>query len=121
MAIHFSKLHATGNDFVLIDARNIKRNWPKLAREMFHRHFGIGSDGLILLKNSRNADFEMRMINPDGSEAQVCGNGLRCFAKYVVDSGLFSGKRLTVSTLAGIKPIQVFTSRGNVSRAKVNS
>ena len=120
MAITFTKLQATGNDFILIDARNIRRDWHKLARDMCHRHFGIGSDGLILLKNSTRADFEMRMINPDGSEAQVCGNGLRCFAKYVVDSGLSSGKRVTVSTLAGIKPIQVFTSHGKVSRAKVN-
>ncbi len=120
MAISFTKLQATGNDFILIDARNMKRGWHKLAREMCPRHFGIGSDGLILLRNSKKADFEMRMLNPDGSEAQVCGNGLRCFAKYVVDNGFFSGKRLTVSTLAGIKPIQVFTSRGKVSKAKVN-
>jgi diaminopimelate epimerase len=120
MTLTFTKLQATGNDFILIDARNIRRDWHKLARNMCHRHFGIGSDGLILLKNSTKADFEMRMINPDGSEAQVCGNGLRCFAKYVVDSGIFTGKRVTVSTLAGIKPILVFTSQGKVSRAKVN-
>lgn len=120
MAINFTKLQATGNDFILIDARKMKHNWHKLAQEMCHRHFGIGSDGLILLKNSSKADFEMRMLNPDGSEAQVCGNGLRCFAKYVFDNGLFSGKRLRVSTLAGVKQIQVFTSRGKVSRAKVN-
>lgn len=118
--INFTKLQATGNDFILIDDRKVNHDWHKLAQDMCHRHFGIGSDGLILLKSSKNADFEMRMINPDGSEAQVCGNGLRCFAKYVVDSGLFSGKRLAVSTLAGIKPIQVFISRGKVSRAKVN-
>ena len=120
MAISFTKLQATGNDFILIDARNMKHDWHKLAREMCHRNFGIGSDGLILIRNSKKADFEMRMLNPDGSEAQVCGNGLRCFAKYVIDNGLFSRKRLTVSTLAGIKPIQVFTLRGKVSRAKVN-
>ena len=120
MALTFTKLQATGNDFILVDARNIRRDWHKLARDMCHRHFGIGSDGLILLKNSTKADFEMRMINPDGSEAQVCGNGLRCFAKYVVDRGIFTEKRVTVSTLAGIKPIQVFTSQGKVNRAKVN-
>jgi diaminopimelate epimerase len=120
MTINFTKLQATGNDFVLIDARDLKLDWTKLAQDMCHRHFGVGSDGLILLLNSTTADFEMKMLNPDGSEAQVCGNGLRCFAKYVVDSGLSSGKRITVSTLAGIKPIEVFLSRGKVSRAKVN-
>lgn len=120
MAIKFTKLQATGNDFVLIDARNMRQDWAKLALDMCHRHFGIGADGIILLLPSSAADFEMRIINSDGSEAQVCGNGLRCFAKYVVDNGLFQGKQLTVSTLAGIKPIQVFISQGKVSRAKVN-
>lgn len=120
MAINFTKLQATGNDFILIDARNIKQDWAKLALDMCHRHFGVGADGIILLLASRTADFEMRIINSDGSEAQICGNGLRCFAKYVVDNGLFSGTQLTVSTLAGTKPIQVFLSRGKVSRAKVN-
>lgn len=120
MAINFTKLQATGNDFILVDARNMKQDWSKLAKDMCHRHFGIGSDGLILLMAANTADFEMRIINSDGSEAQVCGNGLRCLAKYVVDNDLFSGTQLTVSTLAGIKPIQVFTSQGKVSRAKVN-
>ncbi|MFC1905771.1 diaminopimelate epimerase [Chloroflexota bacterium] len=120
MVVNFSKLQATGNDFILIDARNIKRNWPKLAQDMCHRHFGVGSDGLILLKNSRKADFEMRMLNPDGSEAQVCGNGLRCFAKYVVDNGIITRNRLTVTTLSGIKSIRVYTSQGKVNRVKVN-
>src|SRR4030065_30470 len=115
MAINFTKLQATGNDFILIDAHNMKQGWSELARDMCHRHFGVGADGLILLMASNIADFEMRIINSDGSEAQVCGNGLRCFAKYVVDNGLFSGTQLTVSTLAGIKSIKVFTSRGKVN------
>lgn len=120
MAINFSKLQATGNDFILIDARNIRQDWHKLAQDMCHRHFGVGADGLILLMASSTADFKMKIINSDGSEAQVCGNGLRCFAKYVVDNGLFLGTCLTISTLAGIKPIQVFISQGEVSQAKVN-
>ncbi len=91
-----------------------------MARAMCHRHFGIGSDGLIILLNSKVATFEMRMFNPDGSEAQVCGNGLRCFAKYVVDQGLYHGRKFTIATLAGIKPVQVFVSQNKVSRVKVN-
>jgi diaminopimelate epimerase len=120
MAIKFTKLQATGNDFVLIDARNMKQDWVKLAKDMCHRHFGIGSDGLILLLNSQIADFEMRMFNPDGSEAQVCGNGLRCFAKYVIDNEGYSKTEFSISTLAGIKMIQVFLSNGKVSKVKVN-
>lgn len=120
MAINFSKLQATGNDFILIDARNTDQDWHKLSQDMCQRHFGVGADGLILLMASSTADFEMKIINSDGSEAQVCGNGLRCFAKYVIDNGLFSGTSLTVSTLAGIRQIQVFMSQGKVSKAKVN-
>jgi diaminopimelate epimerase len=120
MATKFTKLQATGNDFVLIDARNMKQDWVKLAKDMCHRHFGIGSDGLILILNSKTADFEMKMFNPDGSEAQVCGNGIRCFAKYVIDNDGYSKTEFTISTLAGIKPIQVFLSQGKVSKVKVN-
>jgi len=120
MSINFTKLQATGNDFILIDVRNINQDWRRLAQDMCHRHFGIGADGLILLMNSDLADFAMKIINSDGSEAQVCGNGLRCFAKYVVDNSLFKGTNLTVATMAGVKPIQVFMSQGKVTRAKVN-
>lgn len=120
MVINFAKLQATGNDFILIDARNMDQDWHKLALDMCHRHFGVGADGLILLMSSNTADFEMKIINSDGSEAQVCGNGLRCFAKYVIDNGFFKGTNLMISTLAGIKSIQVFVSEGKVSRAKVN-
>lgn len=120
MSINFTKLQATGNDFILVDGHTMNQDWAKLAPAMCHRHFGIGADGIILVLPSAIADFEMRIINSDGSEAQTCGNGLRCFAKYVVDSGLFHGTQLTVSTLAGIKSIQVFMSRGKVSLAKVN-
>lgn len=120
MAIDFTKLQATGNDFILIDARNFNLNWNKLAQDMCNRHFGIGADGLILLLNSDYANFEMRIINSDGSEAQVCGNGLRCFAKYVIDHGLCQGTELTISTLAGMKSIKVSLSEGKVNRAIVN-
>jgi diaminopimelate epimerase len=100
----FTKLQATGNDFVLIEAEKMRRDWPKLSRAMCDRRFGVGSDGLTLLLKSKAADFRMRMFNPDGSEAEVCGNGLRCFARYVVSTGLADARRsITIETSAGIK------------------
>ena len=116
----FTKLQATGNDFILIYARNIDLDWPKLARDMCHRHCGIGADGLLLVIPSNAADLKMRMFNPDGSEAEICGNGLRCFAKYVVDRGIAARQNLTVETVVGTRTIQASISQGKVSHAKVN-
>ena len=100
----FTKLQATGNDFILIEADRMRRDWAKLSQAMCDRRFGVGSDGLILLLKSKVADFRMRMFNPDGSEAEVCGNGLRCFARYVVSSGPADARRsITIETSAGIK------------------
>ena len=116
----FTKLQATGNDFILIYTRNMDLDGPKLARDMCHRHKGIGADGLLLVIPSNTADLKMRMFNPDGSEAEVCGNGLRCFAKYVIDRGIAARQNLTVETAAGTKTIQASISQGKVSHAKVN-
>jgi len=118
--VNFSKLQATGNDFILLDARNMERDWSKLARDMCHRQFGIGADGLLLVISSDTANLKMRLFNSDGSEAEVSGNGLRCFAKYVIDRKIVPGPSLTVETLAGIRTIQVSISQGKVNRAKVN-
>ena len=102
----FVKLQATGNDFVMVDARRLKRSWSPLAKAMCHRRLGIGSDGLILLLNSSKADWRMRMFNPDGSEAEACGNGLRCFARYAIEAGLAApDKVLKVETAGGLKNI----------------
>ncbi len=120
MTMNFTKLQAIGNDFIVLDARNMERDWAKLAQDMCHRHFGIGADGLILVMASNAADLKMRILNPDGSEAEVCGNGLICLARYVIGKGIISGSRLTVETLAGNKTIQAFMPRGKVNRAKVN-
>jgi len=120
MTVKFTKFQATGNDFIIIDARDIDRDWSKLAREMCHRNFGVGADGIILVKDSGSADFKMRIINSDGSEAEICGNGIRCFAKYIIDRGMVPGSDLTVSTLAGIKKVQTFASAGKVQKARVN-
>ncbi|MBL7062402.1 MAG: diaminopimelate epimerase [Dehalococcoidia bacterium] len=116
----FTKLQATGNDFILIYARNMELDWPKLARDMCHRHCGIGADGLLLVIPSNAADLKMRMFNPDGSEAEVCGNGLRCFAKYVIDRGIAARQNLTVETIVGTRTIQASIAQGKVSHAKVN-
>ena len=118
--MNFIKSQATGNDFILVDARNIERDWAKLAQDMCHPHFGIGADGLILVMVSNGASLRMRMLNPDGSEAEICGNGLRCFAKYVIDRQIAPVPSLTVETLAGSRTVQAFLSQGKVHQARVN-
>jgi len=115
----FSKLQATGNDFILVNAMNMERNWAELARTMCQHHFGIGADGLILVQESTIADLKMRIFNPDGSEAEVCGNGLRCFAKYAIEKGV-SGYPLSVETLSGIRKVKAYMSRNKVNRVEVN-
>lgn len=104
----FTKMHGTGNDYIYINAISEKIKKPEeLAVKMSDRHFGIGSDGLILIEKSDRADFRMHMFNPDGSEAEMCGNGIRCFAKYVYDRGLAKAPEVSVETLAGIKTIKL--------------
>lgn len=118
--ISFTKLQGTGNDFILADARNIERDWNRLACEMCHRYFGVGADGFILVANSDKAELKMRLFNSDGSEAEVSGNGLRCFAKYVIDRRFASGPNLTVETISGIRAIQTTEVGGKVANARVN-
>jgi diaminopimelate epimerase len=125
----FSKLQATGNDFILMDARTMGGEWSKLARAMCDRHFGIGADGLILVQDSTTADLKMRIFNSDGSEAEVSGNGLRCFARYAIEKGL-SGKMslqmeqgnrsLTIDTLSGVRKVKAYMSGNKVNRIEVN-
>ncbi len=119
--MRFVKLQASGNDFILIDWRGQpRRDWPALARRLCHRHLGVGGDGLLLVLSSRKADLSMRLFNPDGSEAETSGNGLRCFAKYAVEAGLAPKDAVKVETKAGIKTIVPFLQRGKVVRARVN-
>ena len=106
MAVKFAKMQATGNDFVVIEAGE-ERNWPDLARAMCDRHFGVGSDGLILVVSSKAAELGMQMFNPDGSEAEACGNGLRCVAKYALERGLAgAGRQFRVETLDGVRKVK---------------
>ena len=104
--MNFIKLQATGNDFILIDARRMKRDWSALSKAMCHRNFGVGADGLLLILPSKIADFYMRMFNPDGSEAEACGNGLRCAARYAKENGLARGAEIRIETPAGIKRLR---------------
>ena len=112
MKIPFTKMHGLGNDFILIDCRNKAFSsqlsaLSSLSKRLCHRRFGIGADQLLLLYPSDIADFKMRIFNADGSEVEMCGNGIRCFARYIWDRGLSEKDRLSVETMAGIiKPFK---------------
>ena len=127
--MRFSKLQATGNDFIVVDARTETAEWPKLAQAMCNRHFGVGADGLMLVQSSASADLKMRLFNADGSEAEVSGNGLRCLARYAIEKGLVGNVpareepgnlRLSIETLAGVRKVEAHMSGNKVSRVEVN-
>jgi len=119
--MRITKMHGLGNDYVYI-APTEERDWPALARAVSDRHFGVGSDGLILALPSSVADLRMRMFNADGSEAEMCGNGIRCLVKFAIEEGLVPPAReeVAVETLAGIKVVQVFRENGVVTGARVD-
>lgn len=119
--INFTKMQGIGNDYVYIDAinQNIK-NESSLAKFISNRHFGIGSDGLILICKSDVADFKMRMFNSDGSEAEMCGNGIRCLGKFVYDKRLTRKKEINIETLAGIRTLILNIEDGKVKTVKVD-
>ena len=119
--IKFTKMQGLGNDYVYMDAIHQKiENESSLAQFVSNRHFGIGSDGLILICKSDIADFKMRMFNSDGSEAEMCGNGIRCVGKFVYDKGLTDKTTVTIETLAGIKTLELNTKAGKVETVKVD-
>ncbi len=105
--MNFTKLQSAGNDFVLVETSNMSHNWAQTARAICWRHFGIGADGLLLLMPSEAADFAMKVFNADGSEAEACGNGLRCLIKYAIATGLTQAQEITVATAAGIRKAQL--------------
>lgn len=108
--IHFTKMHGLGNDYVFVDCTENKNYIPNpssFSKIISNRNFGIGSDGLILIEDSKLADFKMRIFNSDGSEAEMCGNGIRCVGKYVYDNHLTEKNTLEVETLAGIKKLNL--------------
>ncbi len=122
MKIPFVKMQGAGNDYVYIDATKIDiPDIPKAAEIVSDRHFGIGSDGLILIYDSDIADYKMRMFNADGSEGQMCGNGIRCVAKYIYDRNMIKNLETSIETMAGIKYIDMFPDdEDNVKSARVN-
>jgi len=113
-------MHGAGNDYVVIDGCREQVGRPgSLARRMCDRRFGVGSDGLIVLLPSSEADLRMRMFNPDGSEAEMCGNGIRCLGKLAHDRGHVKGKEFTVETKAGVKRLRLIRSGGRRARLEV--
>ncbi|MCP4267774.1 MAG: diaminopimelate epimerase [Candidatus Brocadiaceae bacterium] len=116
----FTKMQGIGNDYVYVNCFEENVNNPsELAITISDRHFGIGSDGLILILPSQIADAKMRIFNADGSEAQMCGNGIRCVAKYMYTSGLRKNDKMTIETAAGLKAIELTVEKNNVSQVKV--
>ena len=115
-------MHGLGNDYVYIDCTEEQKikNISSLAQFISNRHFGVGSDGLILICKSDIADFKMRMFNYDGTEAEMCGNGIRCVGKFVYDKGLTKKDNITVETLAGIKKLKFNIKEGNVETVEVD-
>ena len=117
----FTKMQGIGNDYVYVNCFEEKVENPgKLAVRVSDRHFGIGSDGLILIKPSERADFCMEMYNADGSEGAMCGNGVRCVGKYVYDYGLTEQTSIQVETKSGIKYLDLTVEEGKVSQVRVN-
>jgi diaminopimelate epimerase len=118
----FTKMHGAGNDYVYVDCfKEQVGNPAEVAIKVSNRNFGIGSDGLILIMPSDKADVRMRMFNSDGSESEMCGNGIRCVAKYAYDHGIVNKKEITAETGAGILTLQLFPDSNNkVQRVRVN-
>lgn len=117
----FTKMHGIGNDYVYVNCfQEEVKNPAEVSKYVSDRHFGIGSDGLILIKPSDVADFKMDMYNADGSQGEMCGNGIRCVAKYVYDYGLTDKETISVETLAGIKHLELTIDAGKVALVKVN-
>ena len=113
--MNFTKMEGLGNDFIMLNGlkENIPQNLAEFSKKYCDRHFGIGADGVIIIWQSDIADIKMQIINSDGSEAEMCGNGIRCFAKYLYDKKIIEKKKITVETLAGIIIPEIITDENN--------
>ncbi|MBQ6391751.1 MAG: diaminopimelate epimerase [Eggerthellaceae bacterium] len=119
--MRFTKMQGIGNDYVYVNClEETVENPASLARMVSDRHFGIGSDGLILIRPSEKADFFMEMFNADGTRSAMCGNGIRCVGKYVYDHGLTNEEEITVNTLAGVKRLKLHIESGSVAAVTVD-
>lgn len=117
----FTKMHGAGNDYIYVNCFNEEvKNPCETAIKVSDRHFGVGSDGLVLIEPSEIADFKMDIYNSDGSQAKMCGNATRCVAKYVFDNGLTNKQEISLETLSGIKYIKMNVENGKVISARVN-
>ena len=118
----FTKVQGAGNDFILVETSNESQDWSQTAITTCDRHFGIGADGLLLLMPSTVADFRMRIFNPDGSEAEACGNGLRCLIKYVVNRGMVNTgiQEISVETMSGVRKAKLHKAGGEVVRIQIS-
>ncbi len=117
--MHFTKMHGLGNDYLYVYG-DVPGNIEELSKKLSDRHFGAGSDGMIYISPSAVADFKMRIFNADGSEAMMCGNGIRCVGKYVYDKGYTDRTRLTVETLSGVKRLEMRVAAGKVRSVTVD-
>ncbi|MBO4677578.1 MAG: diaminopimelate epimerase [Oscillospiraceae bacterium] len=117
--MHFTKMQGLGNDYLYVYGE-VPKNAPALSVRLSDRHFGPGSDGMIWIFPSDKADFSMRIFNADGSEARMCGNGIRCVGKYVYDKGYTDKTRLTIETLAGLRTLELHTAGGRVKTVTVD-
>ena len=113
--MRFTKMHGAGNDYVYVDARGQERDWPSLSVAMSDRHLGVGSDGLILALASEKADLRMRMFNADGSEGEMCGNGIRCLVRFAFDNGIVPVEKspVRVETMAGVLDVTPLGDNGD--------
>lgn len=118
----FTKMQGAGNDFVVIESSDTQRDWSQLAVAMCDRHLGIGADSLLVLLPSKVAGFKMCIFDADGSEAEACGNGIRCLAKYIFEKGLVGSgtDRILIETLAGIRTVRLYKNEGNLTKVQAN-
>ena len=117
--MHFTKMHGLGNDYLYVYGE-VPGNIAEISQKLSDRHFGAGSDGMIYISPSSEADFAMRIFNADGSEAMMCGNGIRCVGKYLYDKGYTDRKSLKIETLSGIKTLTLFVTDGKVDAVSVD-
>lgn len=118
----FFKMQATGNDFILINylENKLEYSYKLLSQFLCDRHYGVGADGVLILEGSTKADLKMRIFNQDGSEAEMCGNGIRCFAKYVYEKKIINKEIFSIETLAGIKKVKLFVEGNTVQEIEVD-
>ena len=116
----FTKMQGAGNDFIVVETNDMQRGWSQVAVTLCDRHYGVGADSLLLLLPSDRADFQMRIFDRDGTEAETCGNGLICLVKYFVDGRLANSgvREISVETIAGIRGARVYKAAGKVTKVQ---